>query len=69
MVIGMNSTKTVTITANDNPSFAKLVGTWEVYNVTAGMVHLCRLINGKRAAIAAKNLLNLTEAQFAEISQ
>lgn len=57
----------ITVTAAANPTFSKLIGTWEVYNVTSGMIHLCRLVNGKRAPIAAKNMLNVTPEQFAEL--
>jgi hypothetical protein len=59
----------ITVTAAANPTFSKLIGTWEVYNVTSGMIHLCRLVNGKRAAIAAKNMLNVTPEQFAELKE
>jgi hypothetical protein len=57
----------ITVTAAASPTFSKLIGTWEVYNVTSGMIHLCRLVNGKRAAIAAKNMMNVTLEQFAEL--
>ena len=57
----------ITITAAANPTISKLIGTWEVYNVSSGMVHLCRIANGKRAAMAAKNMLNVTPEQFAEL--
>ena len=57
----------ITITAAANPTFNKLIGTWEVYNVSSGMIHLCRIVNGKRAAMAAKNMMNVTTEQFAEL--
>ncbi len=57
----------ITITAEQIPAFDKLIGTWEVYNKSEGMVHLCRIKNGKRLAPSVKNLLNITPAQFAEI--
>ena len=41
---------------------------WEDYNKSEGMVHLCRIKNGKRLAPSAKNLLNITPTQFAELN-
>jgi len=58
----------ITITTEQIPTFDKLVGTWEVYNKSEGMVHLCRVKNGKRMTPSAKNLLNVTPAQFDELN-
>jgi hypothetical protein len=57
----------VTVTQAMQPAISKMIGTWEVYNVSPGMVHLCRIQKGKRAHLAEKNMLNISPAQFAEI--